>query len=120
MDASQKLIVVGRLAVIGEDNKAIESDVIELIAKIVHRPVQQPSPDYIPQPVSPTLDELHMATRCGKIAAIKEYRARTKAGLKESKDKIEQGLSFLGWEGYGTQPSYEYKMMFVPAEEMPF
>lgn len=48
--------------------------------------VPAPAPVVLP---APNLTEAELYRTGHKIAAIKEYRARTRAGLKESKDAIE-------------------------------
>ncbi len=55
-----------------------------------------------------TAQELLIATREGKIQAIKVYRDRTGRGLKDSKDAVEDamlllGLDFKGYDKFGSQ-----------------
>lgn len=101
-----KFTAIAQLCNVGQELDApLDNSVMDLIVKIATPlPVPPTFGDLNPPAklvptdrISPTLDELMLA-RTRKIPAIKAYRERTGRGLKDSKDAIETGLSYLGWD----------------------
>lgn len=126
MYATEKLNLLGKLVNIGQEHPSLEGEMIEMIAKVAAPPVVTAPPifTHLPsakQPLSPTIDELHLARTRGRIGAIKVYRTRTGLDLRTSKENIERALKFLGWENEAVNVAdLDYICIVEDLEPMPF
>jgi ribosomal protein L7/L12 len=120
MHNEDKLYVIRQLSNLAEAHGSLVDDALAMMAKVVSPPQSPPAPQ-AKQPLSPTLDELHLARRLGKIPAIKAYRTRTHIGLKEAKENIEEAMGCVCWE-FGPNPDCfpSSAYLFEDIEPMPF
>jgi ribosomal protein L7/L12 len=121
MHTEDKLYVIRQLSNLAEAHGSLADDALAMMAKVVSPPQSPPATNPAKQPLSPTLDELHLARRLGKIPAIKAYRQRLDIGLKEAKENIEEAMGCVCWEfGPMNGVSFSRPYLFEDIEPAPF
>jgi len=90
VDKIDRIHVIARLAELATDYSELSDEILPLIAKTACPDIQENAN------LEPSIEEMWTLKTSGKIAAIKQYRARTKALLLQSKNAIEAAGMKLG------------------------